>query len=64
VTATDSQLALTAQEREFLTGLLETALGETRVEVHRTHTPDYREQVLGQEELIRQLLQKVRSERA
>lgn len=56
----DMQFTLTASEREYLLGLLEAALGDTRVEVHRTHTPGYREQVLQQENLIRQLLGKLR----
>jgi len=38
-------LALDKEERTVLLGLLEQALGETRVEVHRTHTPDSRMQV-------------------
>jgi hypothetical protein len=52
-------LVLNEQEKAYLEGLLKSALGETRVEVHRTHTPDYRQQVLGEEELVRQLLAKV-----
>ena len=39
--------------------LLERALGETRVEVHRTHTPGFRDQVLHQEAVIRRLLEKL-----
>jgi len=50
----------TAEEREYLVRLLEARLGETRVEVHRTHTPDYREQVKHEEELVRNLLAKCR----
>lgn len=57
-------LALTAEERQELLGLLEHALGETRVEAHRTHTPAYREQVLREETVLRGLLQKLRADRA
>ncbi len=54
------QLTLSEREKQFLEALLKAALGETRVEAHRTHySPDYRQQVLGEEELVRQLLAKV-----
>lgn len=53
-------LVLNEQEKAYLERILKSALGETRVEVHRTHTPDYRQQVLGEEELVRQLLAKVK----
>ena len=53
-------LVLTAEEREYLVGLLNSALSETRVEARRTHTPDWREHVLHAEDLIRGLLAKVR----
>jgi hypothetical protein len=49
-------LVLSDKERTYLTGLLSTALKDTRVEAHRTHTPGYREEVLDQEQLIRGLL--------
>jgi hypothetical protein len=39
--------------------LLKHALGETRVEVHRTHTPGYREDVKAEESLLRGLLKKI-----
>jgi hypothetical protein len=58
---TDTQLPLTAEERTFLTGLLETTLKETRVEEHRTRAPSYREHVVHQEELINSLLGKLGS---
>jgi hypothetical protein len=52
-------LVLTDEEREYLANLLNSALSETRVEVHRTHTPAYRERVLHEEDLIRGLLAKL-----
>jgi len=55
----ESQLVLTAEERQFLTGLLEMAMKETRVEEHRTRTPNYRKFVLQQEHLIAALLGKL-----
>ena len=55
----ESQLSLTASERECLIGLLERQLKETRIEEHRTRAPTYREQVVRQEELIVELLRKL-----
>jgi hypothetical protein len=55
----DFQLLLNDREKQYLEGLLKSALGDTRVEAHRTHTPDYRQQVLSEEDLVRQLLAKV-----
>ena len=54
---------LDAEERTELVTLLERELGETRVEAHRTHTPDFREQVLRQEAVIRRLLDKLQRPR-
>ena len=51
---------LTAEEKQYLIRLLDARLGEARVEVHRTHTPDYREQVQQEEALVRGLLAKLR----
>ena len=48
------------EERAELLHLIEQTLSETRVEVHRTHTPDYRAQVIHREELLRRLVQKLR----
>jgi len=47
------------EERVEMVRLLEQILGETRVEIHRTHTPDYRDRVIGQESLLRGLLAKL-----
>ena len=61
----DFQLSLNEREKQYLEGLLESALSETRVEAHRTHySPDFRQQVLGEEELVRQLLAKVQQVKA
>jgi hypothetical protein len=56
----DFHLVLNEQERGELLRLLEQALGDTRVEVHRTHAPGYREEVQREEEVIRGLLDKLR----
>jgi hypothetical protein len=52
-------LMFTEQERMELLRILKNYLGETRVEVHHTHTPGYRENVKHEEETIRSLLQKL-----
>jgi hypothetical protein len=54
-----SHLAIDAEERAELVTLLERELVETRVEAHRTHTPDFRERVLHQEAVLRRLLEKL-----
>jgi hypothetical protein len=55
----DVQITLTSDERQYLARVLEHALGESRVEAHRTHTPDFRERVLEEEKLLRGLLSKL-----
>ena len=55
----ESQLTLTAEERQYLVDLLETALKEARIEEHRTRTPTYRQHVLHREDLIVALLGKL-----
>lgn len=52
-------LTLTGQEREFILGLLRQAFGESRIEAHRTHTPDFRDLVLGQESVLRNLITRI-----
>ena len=52
-------LMINDQERAELLRVLKTSLGETRVEVHRTHTPGFREDVQQEEAVIRSLLQKI-----
>jgi hypothetical protein len=49
-------LRLSADERALIRGLVIHALGETRIEAHRTHTPDYRREVLRREGLLRDLI--------
>ena len=53
-------VTLDEEERAELLHLIEQALIDTRVEVHRTHTPDYRGQVIHREEVLRRLIQKLR----
>jgi hypothetical protein len=58
--ARTTTLTFDEQEKSELLQLVEAALGDLRVEVHRTHTPDYREQLLLREELLRRLIEKFR----
>jgi len=55
----DTQFHVTADERAFLTELLETALKEARIEEHRTRTLSYREHIIRNEELIASVLRKL-----
>jgi hypothetical protein len=56
----EMHLSFTTEERALLHRLLQTALGDARVEVHRTHhTPAYREQVKAEEAMLRGLLEKL-----
>jgi hypothetical protein len=53
------QITLTAEERDYLSELLEAQLKTTRVEEHRTRTPSFREHVVQREEAIVSLLRKL-----
>jgi hypothetical protein len=55
----ESPLTLSAEESQFLVGLLETALKDTRIEEHRTRAPTYREHVLHKEDLLKSILGKL-----
>lgn len=55
-------LLINEQERAELLRVLRNSLGETRVEVHHTHTPGYRESVKHEEEVIRGLLEKLQGQ--
>jgi hypothetical protein len=59
-TSTPGALNLTLDSEEVteLLHILEHALGETRVEVHHTHSPDYRAQVQHREAILRRLIDK------
>lgn len=56
--ATEHNFTISEEERTELIRLLEQVLGESRVEIHRTHTPEYRERVIGEQVLLRGLLNK------
>jgi hypothetical protein len=55
----DMNVTLSTDEMAMLKRLVESALGETRVEVHRTHfTPELREELKQEETLLRGLVEK------
>lgn len=54
-------LTLSPEEHNLMIRLVENALGETRVEVHRTHySPEFRDELKHEEQLLRNLLAKMR----
>jgi hypothetical protein len=55
----DSQLLVTAEEREFLVELLKDVVKEARVEEHRTRSPSYREHISRREDVLSNVLQKL-----
>ena len=55
----DLQLTITESERDYLADLLGKVLKETSIEEHRTRKLSYREHIVQQENLIRQLLEKI-----
>ena len=52
-------LVLSDEEQQYLITHLKSALQETRVESHHTRTSAYREQVRGEDALLRDLLAKL-----
>jgi hypothetical protein len=57
----DLTVKLTSEEAAVLLRLVNSALGETRVEVHRTHhNPEFREEVKHEEDVLRGLAVKLR----
>ena len=55
----DSQLLLSAEEREFLVDLLKEVVKDARVEEHRTRSPSYREHISRREDALSAVLQKL-----
>jgi hypothetical protein len=53
-------LTLTAEEREHLLNYLDQALRETRVEAHRTDSPNYRTWVESRESALQSVIAKLR----
>lgn len=55
-------LLLSAEECALLLQTLESALGETRVEVHHTRSREFREGLLTRERLLKELIARLRPE--
>jgi hypothetical protein len=55
----ETQLTITAEEREVLASLLGEALKQTRVEEHRTKNLSYREHIVQKDKLLESLLVKL-----
>jgi hypothetical protein len=54
------QVTLSEEERQYLAGLLDATLKDVLVEEHRTRAPNYREDIVHREGIIRALLGKLR----
>jgi hypothetical protein len=54
------QVLISDEEQNYLVGLLEQTLKDVLVEEHRTRTPSYRQDVIRRENVIRELLNKLR----
>lgn len=55
------ELELSSEERAALERILEHALSEMRVEVRRTTTPKYHDDMLADEERVKALLARVKA---
>jgi hypothetical protein len=54
------ELELSAEERELLERIVERALGEMRVEVRRTTTPKYHDDLAEEQARLKGLLARIR----
>jgi len=57
-------IELDEEERQYLIDLLETALGDARVEARHTQTTEYRRRVRHQQDVVRGILQRLDSAQA
>ncbi len=55
------QLELSSEERSVLERIVDSALGEMRVEVRRTTTPKYHDDLLAEAERVRNLLARIKA---
>jgi hypothetical protein len=55
------QLELTNEERATLEQIIERALSEMRVEVRRTTTPKFHDELQAEEELVKDLLGRIKA---
>ena len=55
------QLDLSTEDRAILEQIIERALSEMRVEVRRTSTPKYHDELLADEERVKQILERIKA---
>ena len=55
------QVEISAEDRELLVRLVEHSLSDTRVEVRRTTTPDFRDRLQAEERHLATLLDRLRA---
>ncbi len=60
----DITLNITEEERVELLRIVNRSLEEARVEVHRTHSPNFRDEVIQEENILRALMQKLTIQRS
>jgi hypothetical protein len=53
------EFEIDAQERELLVRLVEQALGDTRVEIRRTSTPEFHDRLQAEERVLASLLRRL-----
>ena len=53
------EFEIDAQERDVLVRLVEQALGDTRVEIRRTSTPDFHDRLQAEERVLGSLLRRL-----
>jgi hypothetical protein len=53
------EFEIDAQERELLVRLVEQALGDTRVEIRRTSTPEFRDRLQAEELILTSVLRRL-----
>ena len=56
--STMREIVLNEEEEQEILQMLRHALQDTRVEIHRTHTPGFRAQVQHRETLLQNLIEK------
>jgi hypothetical protein len=55
------ELQLSDTEQQLVLRLLDQALGNLRVEVRRTSTPEFHDKLLAEEELLKALIERLRA---
>jgi hypothetical protein len=61
MTHTSTAPELTGTERALLISILDTAASELRLEIRRTHTPDFRDALKEKQQLLLQVIEKLQS---